>query len=205
MFGTDVSQHNTLNAAQFSKLRDGGIEFCTVRASIGSANDTKAVEYSELADNASMIVGAYHYLRAGSQSPVDTQADRFKRALDSLPFVNWVVLDVEDPGTTQLDVAMFVAAFGNPDLGLYTNPAWLANLPDVQSMFKWNWIARYIEPQEPIWLSNIQNTVLTNPPSRLWQFSQKLTFTVSGVKANVDADVFDGDKVELLRYTGAIS
>lgn len=205
MFGTDVSQHNTLNQAQFSKLRAGGIEFCTVRASIGSIADSKAVGYAELADNADMLVGVYHYLYPGSRVPVREQADRLRRQIENIGIVNWAALDVEEPGVSQLDVAMFYAAFNDPNLGLYTNPAWLANLPDVKSMFKWEWIARYIEPQETIWLSSLSNVTLTNPPARLWQFSQKLTFTQAGVKEVIDADVFDGDRIELLRYVGAIN
>jgi GH25 family lysozyme M1 (1,4-beta-N-acetylmuramidase) len=205
MFGTDLSQHNILNSAQFAKLKASGIEFVTLRASIGDDEDDRVEQHAQLAKDAGMLVGAYHWLRPGPST--GAQVDRFLKTAEKVQ-PNWYVLDVEEEGTTEWDVARFYAAFGDQTfqkLGLYTNPAWLARLPNVAPLFSLDWIARYIEPQETIWLSSLDTIQLVNAPSRLWQFSQRLTFTTNGVRTAVDADVFDGDEVDLLRYTGAIS
>ena len=199
MYGTDVSQHNTLNQAQFDKLRVGGIEFCIARASIGADEDTSFVAYARMARAADMLVGAYHYLVPGTTL---VQVDRFRASIAKAP-IDFVALDVEESGLTQLDVAMFYAGLADPNLGFYTNPSLLPRFEVVHQLFGWDWIARY-DSDDRFWLSEIRGQPLDNPPAPLWQFSEKMQFTVGGVRETLDADYFSGDAVDLLRYVGAI-
>lgn len=148
---------------------------------------------------ADMIVGAYHYLTPGT---VLAQVDRFRAATANAP-VDFLVLDVEESGLTQLDVAMFHAALADPKLGFYTNPATLPRFEVVHQLFDWDWIARY-DTDIRFWLSDIEEQPLNDPPAPLWQFSEKMQFTTGSVRETVDADWFDGGGVDLLRYVGAI-
>jgi lysozyme len=170
------------------------IEFVIIRATAG--NDRKDAQFEKNwlgAKNKKVIRGAYHYYRPDENS--DEQAQLFINTVrlqkGDLP----PVLDIERlPKTQSLDNLkkglrnwlMRVEAHYKVKPIIYTGEKYYDDFLKKDFSDYLFWIANYNFYREKIeegWL--------------FWQFTEKAS--VSGIKGNVDVDIFNGD-VEQLRF-----
>lgn len=207
-YGTDVSKWQTLNDEDFAKMREKGIDFVVIRASVGYDVDEKYEQHLLMAKRVGMIVGAYHYLMP--EPDAYHQAELFWNVTNKR-YVDFWVLDVEESGVTNFDVAAFKATFRGPGerLGFYSNPALLGKKYwKSRELFSWDWLARYKEDFQPTWLNDLpdeQTLVNEQPPTLLWQYTDQLNFRSPDGKERVDGNVFMGDQTAFLRYVGALT
>jgi lysozyme len=75
MFGIDISQYQTVDWNVLSKQEEHPIEFCIVRATMGTRQDRKFSEYFSKAREHGLLVGAYHYYDPNENSTL--QAENF--------------------------------------------------------------------------------------------------------------------------------
>lgn len=206
IFGIDVSRWQTLNTADFEKMRRKSIEFCIVKASEGDLDDTKYEKYIRLARKHGMLLGAYHVMDGFVDPKV--QAERFITTVsDGKYFPDFFVLDVEKSGVSQLEIAQFLNYWSLP-LGIYSSERILSKYSDVRSMFDFEWLAEYefnAHDDEKILLKELEDwKPRLAPPSQLWQFTNNMKFSSPDGQEHLDANVFHGDMLEFMRYVWAI-
>lgn len=224
--GVDVSHHQQV--IDWQKVKNDEVSFAFIKATEGATEDNRfQFNWSE-SQNVGMIVGAYHYFRAGVA--VDRQSDAFFRAVGTrrppqLP----LAVDVETIGNdlTALGItpAEFVArlkafcdtieGFYNVRPIIYTSAAEWKSLTDDSEDF-----ADY-----PLWVANVaRNDTLPGgivdqpgndipgspvepliPPAwrggwYFWQYSWK--GKIDGIVPFVDLDLFNGNLTDLTRFAG---
>ena len=59
MYGVDISQHN--GVVDFEELKNNGVQFVIVRSSYGCNEDDNFLDNVCDANEAGLLVGAYHY------------------------------------------------------------------------------------------------------------------------------------------------
>lgn len=212
-FGVDLSRYQTLNSVDFDKMRGNELQFAIAKATEGDDyQDPEYERHVNLARKHNMVLGAYHFL--DPDDDIEGQVDNFLSTTDGL-FIqpDFYVLDVEKPGISPLEVAVFVADFPY-ELGVYSRENILSpKYEKVRHLFAFEWLAHYVISggnDEKIWLKHLQDFDPTAygpdlPPAPLWQFTDALKFTSPDGKENVDGNIFLGDMQAFLRYVGALS
>lgn len=197
--GVDVSRHN--GQIDWKKISQSDIGFCFIKATEGGTfKDPMFSENWTSAWSAGVLRGAYHFFRPGSD-PV-MQADNFLtqvkfRSLehDLAPVFDWEVHDNIDPhtqiGHATTWLALVESALKKKPI-IYTSPSFFTELGGP------TYFAKY-----PLWIANYGVKAPTVPlPWQSWVFWQySESGIVSGVKDNVDTDLFNGSKEDLLRFT----
>ena len=194
--GVDVSTYQGQNI-HWKKVRDDGISFAFLRATVRLEKDDTYLLNYERAGEAGILRGAYHFLYP--QYDAKQQAQLFAETLleSELP----PVLDVERTGLTEIHVRTFLNEFeriAGRKAMIYT------------SMSKWHELVGANTP----WASEHQLWVAhwTNLPEPLlpqawqtwtfWQFTSE--GRVSGYDGHIDMDYFNGDESALCEYADTI-
>jgi GH25 family lysozyme M1 (1,4-beta-N-acetylmuramidase) len=189
ILGCDVSHWQ--GAPDFTAVRASGREFVVLKATEGASGvDPECAASRSRAHAAGLVVGLYHYARAGDPA---AEADRFCRTVgepagDEFPCLDWEVPG--DPvGWCRAWLATVRGRLGRAPL-LYLNQSlrdghdWTAVVAGGSPL----WLARYDGSPEPV-------------PAGRWprlamkQYSR--TGSVPGIAGHVDLDVFYGDVGEL--------
>jgi len=193
--GVDVSKWQG-DGVDWKKLRENGISFAFLRATVGlRVDNTYQLNYRR-AGEADILRGAYHYLYPHDvEQQAELLANTFQES--ELP----PVLDVEQAELTEAHVRAFLNAFesitGRKAM-VYT------------SMYKWHtlvgvdtpwasahdlWVAHYTAKPEPLmpqaW-----------PKWTFWQFTEE--GQVPGYHGYIDMDFFNGDEDKLREYATII-
>lgn len=95
--GIDVSHHQSPESMDYERLRDAGAEYCIARSTYGVRPDATYTDHLELAADAGMLVGSYHFFR--QQHSVDSQYEAWSRMLDRVGGATGAIypaLDLED-------------------------------------------------------------------------------------------------------------
>lgn len=202
--GIDVSHHQ--NEIDWQAVRAAGIEFVFIKATEGTTFvDPKFKHNWRLAKEAGLIRGAYHFFR--TTSPLEGNIANVTNTVESLqPGDLPIVLDLEIPNQwTGIETArrtdlirrwldgvciffegtMTPIVYLSPDFAteVLANPEFLKDYP--------LWLAHYTKAAQP----------RVPQPWTEWTFWQHTNEgRVPGIKGNVDLDLFNGTKEQLLRH-----
>ena len=224
--GIDVSHHQL--SIDWQKVKNDDVTFAFIKASEGKIEDDHFQSNWKESQDVGVIVGAYHYFRAGIA--VDQQSDAFFKAVGTRhPPQLRPAVDVESIGNnlTALGItqAEFVVrlkkfcdaieAFYDTRPIIYTNATEWKTLTDDSKEFADYplWIANYArnnpgtggvvdQPGNAIPNAPVEPLI---PPAwhggwYLWQYSYK--GRVDGIVPLVDLDVFNGAFADLIRFAG---
>lgn len=195
--GIDVSHHQ--GAIDFGKVKASGIGFAVVKATEGVGfTDPLFAAYRRQARAAGLIVGIYHFARAGDAA---AEAAYFLRVVGALQPGEFLVLDWEVPATDPpgwckawLDAVH--AATGVKPL-IYLNQS---------AMRGWNWTDGVVRGDYGLWLAVYDNST-AQPAVSQWAAAAMKQYsdrgTVPGISGGVDLDVFYGTAEQLLAYCKA--
>jgi len=223
LLGIDISHHQGragMSLARFRALRDAGVSFCIIRASIGTLTDGAFGVNRTRAERMGMAVGAYHYLVPAAIAAPEDQMDRFVSAVDAngghdIPMVvdvEWAKdaprlfwrRDVRPAGRR----VRSILGGGHP-VGLYTSAGYWEALgnPPGDPTFDYLWQARWT-----IGRASSVSELPASPPLAnfggwrnvpLWQFGA-LSFTVgAGRPHELDGDAFYGS-IDEFRSLGTV-
>ena len=190
ILGIDVSHHQ--GAVDFAAVRSSGRGFVVVKATEGTSfTDPRFAGSRTRAHAAGLIVGLYHFARAGDAG---AEAATFTRAAGDLQPGEFAVLDWEvtapDPvGWCATWLTAVRAALGVPPL-VYLNQS-------TRDAFDWN---RVVQGDVGLWLARYDGSTDACaaghwPALTMKQYSD--TGSVPGVAGPVDLDVFYGTDDQL--------
>jgi GH25 family lysozyme M1 (1,4-beta-N-acetylmuramidase) len=195
--GVDLSQWN--GSVDFRKLRDSGIEFVILRASVGARVDTKFQVYYLQARNTGLHIGTYWawipnftiraHLRALYEQVEDVQLD--------LP----VFVDIEVPVSNMgvrnrlmlLSLKTVLQKEFKRPWGIYTSPNYarvfqMDQIPDLANV--------------PLWLAhwNTKTPIIPKPwvDWAIWQYRVDHPGAVKGISTRVDRDRTTSDRLDKL-------
>ena len=190
--GIDISRHN--GNVDFRKVKDSGIDFVFIKASEGITHrDSLFKKNHELAREAGLKTGAYHFFRFDSDGPA--QAINFLESVDSLPLELGYVIDVEKDGNPDgipaatikdrlLSMVEYMHLMGHR-VTIYTN------LEGYSS---------YVAPEFPgitLWICSFRDNPI-NADWTFWQYDHH--GKVEGIAGEVDLNVFCGSREDWQRY-----
>ncbi|WP_025685336.1 GH25 family lysozyme [Paenibacillus maysiensis] len=195
--GIDVSHYN--GTIDWQQVAAAGKTFAFIKATEGTTyQDNQFLANVQGARDASILVGAYHFLNATTTDGARQEAANFARALESaggrldLP----PVLDYENnpKGLSPAQISEVAHAFLDETEKLtgrlpivYTGNVFASKFDPTFSMYKL-WVARYSTTQKPTAVPAWDNWWA-------WQYSS--TGSVPGIRGNVDLDEFNGTIDEL--------
>jgi GH25 family lysozyme M1 (1,4-beta-N-acetylmuramidase) len=195
--GVDLSQWN--GSVDFRKLRDSGIEFVLLRASVGARVDTKFQVYYLQARNAGLHIGAYWAWIPNFtiRAHLRTLYEQIEDVQFNLPIFVDIEVPIDITGIrnrillTSLKVVL-QKEFKRP-WGIYTSPNYarifrMAEIPDLASV--------------PLWLAH-WNTKMPMVPKpwedwMIWQYRVDHPGAVRGVSTRVDRDRTTPDRLDKL-------
>jgi lysozyme len=204
--GIDVSHHN--GTVDWPKVAASGQTFVYVKASEGTTfKDPKFVENVRGAQQAGLLVGAYHYMNADTIEAAQNEAANFAAAMISAGGASRLelppVLDYEEnpSGISKTEINKVARAFLTTIARLTGRMPMVYSGNDFAGQFASDlgryplWVARY--SSVPPWSVNawIRWT--------FWQYSQ--TGKVAGIQGAVDLNVYSGTWSELKAWTAAQS
>ena len=182
LYGVDISEHNGF--VDFDELKNNGVQFVMVRCSYGMNEDSNFLDNVCEANEAGLLVGAYHYSYALTPERAYEEAkyvcDLIKNSgvFLGLP----VFLDMEDAdgykisrGITDNRINDICRTFINHvkqkyDCGLYASYDWLTNVIDWKSLECSVWCAEWYSKDDF--------------KGYMWQYTDRL---------NINGKNFDGD------------
>lgn len=193
--GIDVSKHN--GEIDFDQVSDDNYQFVFIKASEGKTYQDDAFERNYAgARDAGLKVGAYHFFRKNRSGK--EQADNFLNVIKGKPMDLPLVIDLEDDWGNGvnidrklalervLDMINILSDKGYPVM-IYTN------LDGYGKYYK------DMLGDHDLWLCSFTSPdLLPEMPHCIQQFSHE--GNVSGVKGDVDLNVFRGTKKEWNRY-----
>lgn len=192
VLGLDLSHFQ--GAPDFAQVKGSGRSFVVHKATEGTSYlDPMLARNRKAAHDAGLIVGLYHFARAGNPA---TEAAWFVHSIGTLQPGEFLVLDWEVPaadpvGWCRAWLAAVTAATGVKPL-IYMNSSAMngSNWTPLTSDFGL-WLARYDNSQA-------QPAVQWWPAAAMKQYSDK--GAVPGVSGPCDVDVFYGTTAQLLAY-----
>lgn len=195
MKGIDVSKHN--GKIDFKKVKDSAIDFVIIRAGYGGSAPVKDEKFEENYTNAranGLLVGAYIYSYADTQSDITREKEAVIKWLGGKHLDLPVFLDLEDKKTgkcSKEEITSFANEFctyaekNGYNSGIYANKYWLLNKIDVNNLIK------NIMPC--IWLAEWNEKPSYNGRYEIWQYTSK--GSVNGIKGNVDLNYLYDDNI----------
>lgn len=184
LYGVDISEHNGF--VDFDELKNNGVQFVMVRCSYGMNEDSNFLDNVCEANEAGLLVGAYHYSYALTAERAYEEAkyvcDLIKNSgvFLGLP----VFLDMEDAdgykvnrGITGERINEICQTFINYvknhyDCGLYASYGWLTSIIDWKSLGCAVWSAQWNSTDDF--------------KGYMWQYTDRL---------NINGKTFDGDVI----------
>ena len=184
LYGVDISEHNGF--VDFDELKNNGVQFVMVRCSYGMNEDSNFLDNVCEANEAGLLVGAYHYSYALTPERAYEEAkyvcDLIKNSgvFLGLP----IFLDMEDAdgykqnrGITHERINEICKTFINYvknhyDCGLYASYDWFTNIIDWKSL------------ECAVWSAQWNST--DDFKGYMWQYTDRL---------NINGKTFDGDVI----------
>lgn len=158
-------------------------EFVFARATYGTALDTKYLTHAQATRDAGLVLGAYHFGRAGSINPIRDQAAVFATRART---ADLRVLDLENdagnPDMTNAEAREFIGRVQDATgegVGLYASES---GFPSVGQA--WNWVANW--------------SAKPSIPWRFWQYTND--YRIAGYAGRLDGDYFNGDAAALRQF-----
>lgn len=195
MKGIDVSKHN--GTIDFKKVKDSGIKFVILRIGYGGSAPVKDEKFEENYNNAKangLLVGAYIYSYADSQSDITQEKEAVIKWLGGKHLDLPVFLDLEDKKTskcTKEEITSFANEFckyiekNGYTSGIYANKYWLLNKINVNNLLA--------NVDISIWLAEWNNEVSYPGIYTIWQYTSK--GRVNGINGNVDLNYLYDDNI----------
>ena len=195
--GIDVSKHN--GDIDFKQVAADSIRFVYIKATEGASyKDPKFETNLAGARNAGLAVGAYHYFRLGTDGV--SQAESFHASIHDKHFDMPIVIDVEVWGNDlfidrhialrRLELMVYNLKGKGHNVMIYTNGSGHKKYIYGSSLH-----------EEQLWICSFKH------PSNLskkyhWEILQYSHWgQVSGIKGDVDLDVFNGTEAEWMAWT----
>ena len=182
LYGVDVSQHN--GVVDFEELKNNGVQFVIVRSSYGCNEDDNFLDNVCDANEAGLLVGAYHYSYALTAERALEEAKFLCNLIETtgvflgLP----IFLDMEDADGYKASRGITVNRINDIcktfishvkqkyDCGLYASYDWLTNIIDWKSLGCAVWSAQWNSTDDF--------------KGYMWQYTDRL---------NINGKTFDGD------------
>lgn len=195
--GIDVSEWQ--EAINWKKVKNAGIQFAMIRASLSENKVDKTFEYNITeATKAGLDVGVYHYCYAMDAEEARTEARHFIETISPYKITYPVVLDFEDNSQVKLDnkvkneiAQVFIEEIRNA--GYY---------PMIYSYS--NWYEKYMDMDKldcEVWIAHWGVIRPTYKGSYgIWQYSSE--GRVSGIDGDVDLNVCFKDYAKIIREGG---
>ncbi|WP_442603375.1 glycoside hydrolase family 25 protein [Paenibacillus sp. KN14-4R] len=202
--GIDVSHYQ--GKIDWAQVRASGISFAFIKATEGTTYvDSMLSTYLAGARNAGVLVGVYHFCRAGTAADAEKEADFFINTVNQQGGIANLdlppVLDIETTnGATHLTISCQVwlnkvqAACSVEPL-LYTYPYFATSYLDASL------------GNIPLWYANYGvNQPVDVAGWTRWRFLQYSdSGTVPGISGPVDMNEFDGSEEELMGYQMSVA
>ena len=197
--GIDVSKWQ--GNIDWAAVKAGGVAFAMLRASVGTAADSRFAQYAAGATAVGIPIGAYHYLTSTTAAGAKREADFFLSQLAGKRLEYPAVLDLEEPNQLALPdgelmalAETFLAAV--EEAGYYA--MLYASLSTLQRLRKAvpERLARY-----DLWCAR-WGAGEPGIPCGIWQYEVSKAGAVPGVSTDCDRDLAYKDYPFLIQAAG---
>lgn len=192
----DISYHK--GTIDFDALKPC-VSLVIPRASIGSDQDTRFVEYATAMSQRRIPFGVFCYSYARDAAKGEDEALKIvKYAADFKPL--FYAIDIEETCITQAGVRAFVKTLR--DLGVKHIGAYVAHhlyatyrFDELRDLFDFVWIPRYKKDDD-----GLPTGTLPKYPCDLWQYSSN--GRINGINGRVDKNIITGQGKDLAWFLG---